>query len=122
MKYKVINENDHLLIKISGDTIKNEALYIKRQLFPYLRKVGIMVIVDLSGLERFEPVIILGVLNSIKKEISLNNGELRLCSLDSKIKFYFKENRLDRIFRVFEDLNTARESRRKKHYDGISGH
>ena len=114
MKYEVINEIDHLLIKISGDTIKNEALFIKRQLFPHLRKIGIMVIIDLSGLDKFEPVIILGVLNGIKKEIGLNNGELRLCSLDPKIKFYFKENRLDRIFKVFEDLNTARESNKEK--------
>ena len=112
MKYEVINGVNHLLIKISGDTIKNEALFVKRQLFPCLRKIGIMVIIDLSGLERFEPVIILMVLSGIKKEINLNNGELRLCSLDTKIKFYFKENRLDRIFKVYEDLNTARESKR----------
>lgn len=114
MKYVVINGINHLLIKISGDTIKNEALLVKRQLFPYLRNIGIMVIIDLSGLEKFESVVTLGVLNGIKKEISLNNGKLRLCSLCPKIKLYFKENRLDRIFKVYEDLNTARESKKEK--------
>jgi len=114
MKYEIINGINHLLIKISGDTIKNEALFVKRQLFPYLKKMGTMVIIDLSGLERFESAIILGVLNGIKKEVNLNSGELKLCSLDPKIKFYFKENRLDWIFEVYDDLDTARASQQEK--------
>ena len=60
--------------------------------------IGILVIIDLSGLEEFEPAVILGILYGIKKEVSLNNGELKLCSLDPKIVFYFKENRLDRLW------------------------
>ena len=114
MKYKVINSTHHLLFKFSGDTRKNEALFVKRQLFPYLRKIGIMVIIDLSGLEEFEPAVNLGVLYGIKKEVSLNNGELKLCSLDPKIAFDFKESRLDRLFKVYADLNTARKPQEEK--------
>ena len=114
MKYEVINGVNHLLIKVSGDTIKNEALFVKKQLFPYLRKIGIMVIIDLSNLKSTEPVVVLGILNGIKKEVSLNNGELKLCSLNPQIEFYFKENRLDRIFKVYDDLDTARASQQEK--------
>lgn len=112
MKYRIIQSNKHLLIKISGDTIKNEALMAKRQLGPFLREIGIMVIIDLSGLEKCEPAVILGVLNGIKKEVGLNSGDLKLCSLIPEIEFYFKENRLDRIFNVYENLNRARESQK----------
>jgi anti-anti-sigma regulatory factor len=114
MKYKIIHSTNHLIIEISGDTIKNEALLVKKQLGPYLRRIGIMVIIDLSGLEECEPAVILGVLNGIKKEVGLNYGELKLCSLIPEIEFYFKENRLDRMFNVYEDLGRARESQREK--------
>lgn len=110
MKYNVIQSPNDLLIKISGETIKNEALLVKKQLGPYLRKIGILVIIDLSGLENCDPAVILGVLNGIKKEVNLNSGELKLCSLIPEIEFYFKENRLDRIFKVYDNLNRARES------------
>jgi anti-anti-sigma factor len=91
-----------LLIKISGDTRNNEALLAKKMLSPFLRNKRLTVIVDLKGLVAFEPVVLIGVLNGIKKEVEVSRGNLKLCSVRPEIKFYFEENRLDRIFRVCE--------------------
>jgi anti-anti-sigma factor len=109
MKYMVIDRKDCIVIRLSGDTRNNEALLAKRLLLPYFRRMGIVVILDLNQLERFDPAILLGILNGIRKEVDLLHGELKLCSLKSEIDYYFKENRLDRIFQVHKDEKAAIE-------------
>ena len=109
MKYHVVEDAAFFLIKISGETRKNEALPAKRALSPYLKERGIRVIMDLKELEKFEPITLLGVLNGIKKEIDLLGGGLKLCSLKQEILNYFKENRLDQIFQVYEDEERAKK-------------
>jgi anti-anti-sigma factor len=110
LKYHVVEVSDVVLIKVSGRTKNNEALSAKRMLTPYLSKTGVKVIVDLRKLEKAEPVMLLGVLNGIRREISLLRGELRLCSLKPDILDYFKRNRFDDIFEIYEDERIARES------------
>jgi anti-anti-sigma factor len=92
-----------LVIKISGHTRNNEALMVKRLLFPHLQTKGVRVIVDLGGLTHFEPASLLSVLNSIRKEVNLRGGELRLCSLKPDTRDYFTQNRLDRVFLCVEE-------------------
>jgi anti-anti-sigma factor len=103
VKYQVIDERDHLLIKISGETRENEALLVKKMLSPYLNRKGTTVILDLKELIKFEPVVLMGVLNGIKKEIELSKGKLKLRSPRPEIALYLKENRLDRIFQLCDD-------------------
>ena len=110
MKYHIVEEGGFFLIKISGETRKNEALSAKRVLSPYLKEKGIKVIMDLKELEKFEPTTILGVLNGIRKEINLLRGGLKLCSLKPEILNYFKENRLDHIFQIYENEERAKKS------------
>lgn len=50
MKYHIVKDADFFLIKISGETIKNEPLPAKRILSPYLKEKGIRVIMDLKEL------------------------------------------------------------------------
>lgn len=103
MKYQIIDKRGYLLIKISGETRANEPLLVKKMLLPYLNRKEISVVLDLNDLVRFEPVALVGVLNGIKKEVDLLKGQLKLCSLRPELIIYFRENRLDRIFRVCED-------------------
>ena len=95
MKYHIVEDRGFFLIRISGEPRKNEALPAKRMLCPYLKEKGIRVIMDLKELRTFEPLILLGVLYSIRREIKLLGGSLKLCSLKQEILHYFRENRLD---------------------------
>jgi anti-anti-sigma factor len=110
MKYHIIENAGFFLIKISGNTKKNEALPAKKALSPYFKERGIRVIMDLKELEKFEPITLLGVLNGIRKEIDLLRGNLKLCSLKPEILNYFKENRLDQFFQIYEDEERAKKS------------
>jgi anti-anti-sigma factor len=114
MKYQVIDRKDTIIIKLSGDTRNNEALIVKRLLFPYFQKMGILVIVDLKQLKSYEPVILVGILNGIRKEVDFLKGELKLCSMKSELDYYLKENRLDRVFQVHKDEKDAIECRGRR--------
>ena len=74
---------------------------------PYLNRKGTTVILDLKELIRFEPVVLVGVLNGIKKEVELSNGKLKLRSPRPEIALYLKENRLDRIFQLCDDTEDS---------------
>lgn len=90
MKYHIVEDAGFFLIKISGESRKNEAIFAKRVLSAYLKERGIRVIMDLKGLEKFEPITLLGVLNGVRKEIDLLGGNLKLCSLKPEILNYFR--------------------------------
>jgi anti-anti-sigma factor len=100
MRYQIIEQKNHLLIKLSGDTGNNESLLVKKWLSPYLERKKPTVIVDLGNLNEIEPVALLGVLSSIKKQMALSNGSMRLRSLSPAVMSYFTENRLQRMFEV----------------------
>ena len=111
MKYHITEEDGCCIIKMSGKTKKNEALMAKEVLSPHLKKKGIKLIMELKGLEKYEPITLIGVLNSIRKEVNLVCGELKVCSLTPEIHEYIRKNRLNRIFGIFEDKEAARKSK-----------
>jgi anti-anti-sigma factor len=102
MNYQIQERDGLLLMRISGDTRNNEALRAKRSFLPYLGKKGVRVVIDLEEVGSFEPVVLLGVLNSIRKEVGVLRGDLTLRSLKPELLSYLKANRLDRIFRLYE--------------------
>ncbi|RZB30014.1 MAG: hypothetical protein SRB1_02294 [Desulfobacteraceae bacterium Eth-SRB1] len=110
MKYHLTKDNDFFIIKISGQTKKNEALQVKSILSTYIKERGIRVIMDLKDLEKFEPITLIGVLNGMRKEVDLLGGCLKLSSLNPEILDYFKENRMDQFFKIYEDEEGAKKS------------
>jgi len=96
--FEFVDEDNFLIIKISGTGGVNERLLVKKYLTPYLQRSCQKAIVDLRGLDGAGGVYILGVLNTIKKEFELLGGEVKLCSLKPELYRYFQENRLDQIF------------------------
>jgi len=74
VKYDIVEEDGFFLIKISGETRKNEAVMAKGVLFSYLKEKGIKVIMDMRELEKFEPITLVGILNGIRKEVNLLRG------------------------------------------------
>lgn len=110
MKYIIVKQEGLIVIKVSGKTRNNEPLLARRILSRYLRERGIRVILDLKEIEGGEPIALVGLLNSIRKEIGLLRGDLKLCSLRPTLLTHFKENRLDRMFHIYKDEQTARKS------------
>jgi len=110
VKYDIVEKNGLFLIKISGETRRNEAIMAKGALSPYLKEKGIKVIMDMKELEKFEPITIVGILNGIRKEVNLLRGCLKLCSLNPEILNYLRQNHLDYIFQIYEDREMAKKS------------
>jgi len=115
VKYQIIKNGRTFIINLSGDTRKNESIILKKVFSPYFKERGIKVIVNLKKIEKVDLVTLLGVLTSIRKEIAFLKGELKLCSLKPEILNYFKENRLDHFFQIYEDEEKARKSERKEY-------
>jgi anti-anti-sigma regulatory factor len=99
VNYLIKRKKDHLLIKISGDTRRNEALLAKRMLIPYLKKESIKVIIDLEDLGNYDPTTLIGILSGIKKEIILYNGKLKLKALSPDLLEYLTEYRMKQVFK-----------------------
>ena len=75
-------------------------------------------IIDLENLAENEGVYIIGVLNTIKKEFQLLDGEVKLCSLKPELYRYFQENRLDQIFDIGQSVELIKESFKERNNDG----
>ena len=114
MNYEFLYEDDFLIIKLSGTTEVNERLSVTQHLAPYLKGPHPKVIVNLQGLDEPEEVYIVGVLNTIKKEFELQDGKVKLCSLEPGLYRYFQENRLDQIFDIGLSVESTKQSFREK--------
>ena len=120
MDYEFVHEEEFLIIKLSGSAEVNERLSVKRHLAPYLQGSYQKVIVDLEGLDEPGGVYIVGVLNTIKKEFQLLDGEVKLCSLESGLYRYFHENRLDQIFDIGLSVESTKQSFKQRNNDSQS--
>lgn len=111
MKYHIVEEDGFCLIKVSGETRKNEAVIARDGLSPYLKEKGIKVIMDMKELGRFEPGTLVGVLNGIRKEVNLLRGDLKLYSylIRGDYKNVLIDSGVDRNFsRLQKSLLTLR--------------
>jgi anti-anti-sigma factor len=118
MNYKFVYEEEFLIIKLAGSVEVNERLLAKESLTPYLQEPNQKVIIDLENLVEKEGVYIIGVLNTIKKEFQLLDGEVKLCSLKPELYRYFQENRLDQIFDIGQSVELIKESFKERNNDG----
>jgi anti-anti-sigma regulatory factor len=117
MEYEFMYEEDFLIIKLSGSAEVNERLQAKESLTPYLQKSHQKVIIDLEHLAEKGGVYVVGVLNTIKKETQLLDGEVKLCSLKPELYHYFQENRLDQIFDIGLSVESTKLSFKERNND-----
>jgi anti-anti-sigma factor len=117
MNYDFVYEEDFLIIKLSGSAEVNERLLTKESLTPYLQQSHQKVIIDLENLAKDGEVYIVGVLNTIKKEFQLLDGEVKLCSLKPELYRYFQENRLDQIFDIGLSVESTKQSFKERNND-----
>ncbi len=117
MDYEFVYEEEFLIIKLLGSAGVNERLLTKESLTPYLQQLHQKVIIDLENLAENEGVYIVGVLNTIKKEFQLLDGEVKLCSLEPGLYRYFEENRLDQIFDIGLSIESTKQRFKEKNND-----
>jgi len=110
MNYEVEYQDDFLIIKLSGTVGSNERLLSKKSLLSYLQPSYRKVIVDLGDLMSEGAVYCVGVLNTIKKEVQLVGGKMKICSLSPAATHYFQENRLDKMFEIEPSIEEAKRS------------
>ena len=111
MKCNIIEKREFIFVEIGGALNKNVPLSVRDILYPWRNRTGPKIAVDLGGIdEGGDAFAQLAVITAFKKEVDLMNGFLKVCSLRPHIKNYLLKTRLDRIFDIYEDLNSAETS------------
>ncbi len=110
MQYDIIEGKNCFHIAISGKSRKNEPLLAKKMLLPFFKQKNIRLIIDLKDLRGVDSVFVLGIVNSIRKEVGFLEGDLRICSLNPELLNYFQQNRLDKIFSIYKNKENAEKS------------
>ena len=108
MNYEVEYLDDFLIIKLSGTVGSNERLLSKRSLLSSLQPSYRKIIVDLGELKSGGAGYCLGVLNTIKKEVQIIGGKMKICSLSPAAARYFRENRLEEMFEIEPSIEHAK--------------
>lgn len=67
---------------------------------------GIRLLIDFSNVQ-FLTSSVLGLLIRINRKVLQTDGQLRLCSIDGKILDIFKITRLDKVFAIFSQRESA---------------
>ena len=69
----------------------------------------INLVLDFSNV-RFLSSAVLGLLIRVSKKVYEREGQLKLCCISAKLREIFKITRLNRIFDIYKDLESATES------------
>jgi anti-anti-sigma factor len=111
MKCNIIEKREFIFVEIGGLLNTKNPLSVRDILYPWRNRTGLKIAVDLGGIDEGDDVVTqLGVITAFKKEVDLMNGFLKICSLRPHIKNYLHKTGLDRIFDIYEDLNSAETS------------
>ena len=102
---------DSTVITFSSEKIldEREIHALEHSILPIIEEAGAGKFVLNFANVKFLSSAVLGLLIRISKKIYQQNGQLRLCSINPKIFDIFKITRLDRVFDIFPDCETAVE-------------
>ncbi len=80
---------------------------LEESIFPVIeRSENIHLVLDFSNVQ-FLSSSVLGLLLKISKKIYERNSRLALCNINPKIYEIFKITRLNKIFEIYEDIDSA---------------
>ena len=100
-------ERDGLMIvSLSGEAHFDDGDMVLRKLLPLQPEPNLRVVFDLSGLS-FVATLILGELNEFRRGILAHGGKMVLAGLQPQIRQVFSRSRLDEIFPIAADVETA---------------
>jgi hypothetical protein len=99
MDFQFERQGNYLTIKFYGAVVANERILSGETLTKQLEKLPRRVIVDLSGLTKETNPYILRIINTLKKEVQLLGGAIRLRSLKPKLLIFEYEQDIDQAKR-----------------------
>jgi anti-sigma B factor antagonist len=70
------------------------------------QNTGIRLLIDFSNVQ-FLTSSVLGLLIRINRKVLQSDGQLQLCGIDGKIMDIFKITRLDKVFAIYPDRQSA---------------
>lgn len=110
MDFQFETQENCLIIKLYGMARANERVMGREDLMNNLENSPRRVIVDLSGLKEESILYILGIINTIKKEVQFLGGAVKLCSLGPLLYHFLQEHRLEKIFDIHRTVDQAQRT------------
>jgi len=111
MKCNIIEKRDFIFLEVGGSLNQDVPFSARDILHPWRSRTEPKIAVDLGGIDEDGDIIAqLTVITAFKKQVDLMSGFLKICSLRPRIKNYLLKNRLDRMFDIYENLNSAENS------------
>ena len=89
---------------------QNDIQNLQDSIIPIIEQANeINLVLDFQNVQ-FLSSSVLGLLLRISKKVYERDGRLKLCSINRKIYEIFKITRLNKIFEIYDDLESALES------------
>jgi anti-sigma B factor antagonist len=108
MSFQVSKSEDVTLIEVEGQLIVGNRQELKQQVLEQLEGGDQKFVIDFASTGYIDSSG-LGVLVSLSKKIREQGGELRLSSLNEDLRTLFELTKLDTLFRITDDKESALE-------------
>ncbi len=108
MQVEISVENNLLIVEFSGNLILSELEKIRSKVRESIENSNTNVIFDMSGVDFIDSAGI-GFVVSVYKTLKSNNRKFALCGLKKKPREVFSLTRLDKIIKIYEDIDTAKK-------------
>ena len=111
-RISVENVSRGVIITFTSEKIleEREISALELSIVPIIEQAGVPNIVLNFENVKFLSSAVLGLLIRISKKIYQRSGQLKLCCINSKIFEIFKITRLDRVFDIYDDVDSAVQS------------
>jgi anti-sigma B factor antagonist len=108
-RISVENVKNGIVITFTSEKIleEREITALEHSILPIIEQAAVPNIVLNFENVKFLSSAVLGLLIRISKKIYQRSGQLKLCCINPKIFEIFKITRLDRVFDISEDVDTA---------------
>jgi anti-sigma B factor antagonist len=97
----------HIIVEVSGQLVHGEPCLMLREVTRRLSLDGSrFFVLDLSGISYMDSAG-LGLLLSVYATVRNQGGDLKLLNVAPRVRELFKTTRLEHVFQIFEDENSA---------------
>lgn len=105
-----IEYSGRVVVAVPTDTkiLDEEQIHsLEKTFMPLIEQnAGIRLVIDFTNVQ-FLTSSVLGLLIRINRKVLQSDGQIRLCCIDGKILDIFKITRLDKVFTIFADRQSA---------------
>lgn len=108
-KIAVEYDGNVTIATLSDEKILEDAdiLALEESLLPLIEQNSELLLVLNFSEVKFLSSAVLGLLIRVSKKLYESKGQLRLCSIDPKIIEIFRITRLDKVFEIYDDQDSA---------------